>query len=92
MTTQLELQFQQLEQLRKTRHQLVDWRTHIFNLLHNNKTDIDRTLCTISSLQQPPSNLTKYETVVQAFEENFNANLLQLTFLEQGHIHSQEEL
>ena len=92
MTTQLELQFRRLEQLRRTNHRLIDWSTHVSNLLHNNNADIDRTLRTISSLHQSPSNLTKYETVVQAFDENFDANLLRLSFLDQGHTHSQEEL
>ena len=92
MTTQLELQIRRLEQLRRTTHRLIDWSTHVSNLLHNNNADIDRTLRTISSLHQSPSNLTKYETVVQGFEANFDTNLLQLTFLELGNTHSHDEL
>ena len=92
MTTQLELQIKELEQLRKTRHQLIDWSTHTSDLLQNNNTDIDSTLRLITSLQQPPSTQTKYERVVKGFEENFDALLLQLTFLEHKHAHSQEEL
>ena len=92
MPTQLELQTRHLEQLHKTRHRLIDWSTHISNLLQNNTTDINRTLRTINSLQQSPSTLTKYKTVVQAFDKNFDANLLRLSFLDQGHTHSQEEI
>ena len=92
MTTQLELQTKHLEQLHRTKHHLIDCSTHISNLLRNNATDINRTLRTIRSLQQSPSTLSKYETVVQAFDKNFDANLLRLSFLAQGHTHSQEEL
>ena len=92
MTTQLELHTRHLEQLRKTKHHLIDCSTHISNLLHTNTADINRTLRTIIYLQQSPSALTKYETVVQAFDKNFDANLLRFSFLDQGHTHSQEEL
>ena len=90
--TQLELQLKQLEQLKRTRRQLIDLRTTISNNLQKNKAAIDNTLRTITSLQQSPATLTKYETVVKALEGNLDALPLQPTSIDNDHVHSHEEL
>ena len=72
MTARLELVTEELKQLCKTRHQLIDWRTHISNLLENNTTYTVNTLRMIKELQHLPPTLTKYKTVLKPFRENFD--------------------
>ena len=91
MTT-LELKLTELEQLQRTRHQLIDQSTTISHNLERNQAAIDSTLRTIKSLQQPPTTLTKYEEVVQYIENNHNTLILQPRSPEDSHIYSQDEL
>ena len=90
--TRLERLTTQLEHLRQTQHQLIDWNTHITNLLANNTTAIASIERTIANIRHPPCTLTKYERVVKLFEENFDTYLLQLSFPENENAYSEEEL
>ena len=90
--TRLELHLNKLQQLKRTRHQLIDWSTTISNNIDQNQAEINSTIRTIQSLQQEPVSLTKYETVVKAIEGNPNALELRPTATEPLYSYSQEEL
>ena len=91
MTT-LEIHLIKLEQLKRTRHQLIDWRTTISHHIDQNQAEINNTIRTIQYLQQETVPITKYKSVVQAIERNPTALTLQPTNPDLLHSLSQEEL